>query len=64
MVLKRRGVRRVWKWWDTRERSFSGVEGSELKGFERKEKIIKRTSSQREVRVRGGMDMVVRRTGY
>jgi hypothetical protein len=64
MVLKRWGVRRVWKWWDTRERSFSDVEGSELKGFERKEKIIKRTSSQREVRVRGGMDMVVRRTGY
>jgi hypothetical protein len=61
MVLKRTGVVRLWKWWDTRERCFSGIEGSELEEFERKEKMIRRTSSQSEVSVRGGVDMVVRK---
>jgi hypothetical protein len=57
--LKRRGVRRVWRWWDTRERFLSGVEVSELVWVgERKEKIRRSTSSQREGRVRGVLDIM------
>jgi hypothetical protein len=57
--LKRRGVRRVWKWWDTRERFLSGVEVSELVWVgERKEKIRRSTSSQREGKVRAVLDIM------
>jgi hypothetical protein len=53
------GVKWVWKWWDTRERFLSGVEVSELVWVgERKEMIRRSTSSHREGRVRGVLDIM------
>jgi hypothetical protein len=63
-VLKRSGVIRRWKWWETRERCFSGVDCSEVvwefefEEVERKEKMMRRTSSQSDVRLRGGLNMI------